>query len=142
MTGGKVGVTEPYVCLAPSNLKELNSMTDVAYVRTQVGNKLFTISWTLVASGEGAVGVPFEARDCKLVSIYASALEAIDLKLHQTNFNVDPPTPANLGTGVTIELVGGILLNKTTPNADSRWYYPSCDAGEGTGQVHILFQPI
>lgn len=92
----------------------------VPYTKTNVGDKLFTISWNLNPDQPtNDIGDVFEAVDCELLSVFAHTPEVsgFDTVLNVSNW---PTAPAD-SIFATLNL-NGVALSKETPRA--RYYWP------------------
>lgn len=121
----------------------------LAFVKTPVGNKLFTVAWELEVPDAVTVvkGDPFEAVDCKLLSLYALTLPAeILCKFYASNY-----------ADVVAEPGFGVAVNISQPNnhimvpfsavdfpmfPPARWYWPSAEDAEGVSRISLLFEEI
>lgn len=107
------------------------------YVKTAVGNKLFTVEWnlTLESPNVSETGNIFEAVDCELISVHATriaqgSITKINYANSDSNFvSVDLNTADN-----------NVLVQPPFP--DARFYTVSIEDGEGTFSAALLFREL
>lgn len=122
------------------------------YVKTGVGNKLFTVEWNLDASNEQVQGQAFEAADCKLLSVsaYTSLVSGLapTPKLYFGNY---ADLPANPGLTPGFPLFNASGANVISPiDSDvgivfppyTRWIFPrlESESGVSNSKVALLFE--
>lgn len=113
------------------------------YTKTQVGNKLFTIEWTLAGDAlEPVEGDKFELQDCEPVSYFCSGPTDPQFRLMLSNSS-DPDTFR------TFLVIGDTFLsplpdsfgNPPLPPA-TRWLWPQLQPGEAPAVLAVLFREI
>jgi len=126
-----------------------------AFVKTELGNKLFTIEWLLSVNNSEDQGDPFEVRDCKLVSVSAytavTSGPAPSVKLYTTNQSDFPANPGvasgyvtNLSDAGSSVMVPWEPLSSVPLAPPTRFVAPRLDGGasEATSRVACLFETL
>lgn len=113
-----------------------------SYVKTEVGNKLFTIEWNFSAGLAEVEGQKFECKDCELVSIFGIAPNSAEARIafsnHSQPENYRISVPAS---DVFVSPHSGDLTGPDFPPF-SRWIWPILDIGSGDLKLALLFREI
>ena len=113
-----------------------------AFVKTQVGNKLFTIEWNLDAvPGPEINGDAFEAVDCELLSV--SGIVQTGLQGFLALSNDSDPSSYRASVEVADNFLTGLPDNPALfPKV--RWYYPYVYTPSVSAEMRVsmLFKEI
>lgn len=107
------------------------------YVKTEIGNKLFTIEWNLEISGSiiPVGGDTFEAKDCELISVHST--KSASGLLVTLGFSNKSTADVSINLNPS---ENNMLVVPALPPV--RFYRPAIDEAEGNAQIALLFREI